>query len=237
MSSYRFKIKNSDKGIFVLIKKSYYMITRFSVPAPKMLCRFVWNLFNILRNIYYWLFRVFFTTPIYKGLAEHIGKHFRAGTFLPYVIGRGLIYFGDRVTVHGKIDFIFGSILNKTPEIHIGKNTGIGHNVRFDISSILTIGEDCLIAKDVEFHDSSGHHLDPEMRKAKIRITEGQVRPIIVGNNVWIGAGSHISPGTHIGDNCVISARTIVGRHIPPNSLVYSTPSKVTKIRKISNIL
>lgn len=45
---------------------------------------------------------------------------------------------------------------------------------------------------------------------------------IIIGNNVWIGAGSIILKNTIIGDNCVIGAGTIVKGNIPPNSLVTS---------------
>lgn len=237
MTNLRFKIKNSDKGIFYLARCLYYGIIRFSIPGHRLIWRPIWLLLNSIRNIYYWMYTAFWVSPIYKGLCERIGKRFRAGTFLPYVIGKGKIFIGDNVTIHGKVDFVFGSIKKEIPEIHIGSNTGIGHNVRFDISSTLIIGEDCLIAKDVSFHDSSGHHLDPDMRKAKVRINEKQVRPIVIGNNVWIGEGAYISPGTQIGDNSVISANAFAGRKIPPNSLVYSLPSKVVKIRKISNII
>lgn len=233
----RSKIKRSETGFFFFLKNTYYSVVRFSIPAPKAIWQPIWFLTNFIRNLYYWLYRVLWVTPIFHGLCEKIGTRFRAGTFLPYVVGTGRIIVGDNVTIHGKADFIFGSIRNELPEIHIGNNTGIGHNVRFDVSSILTIGEDCLIAKDVAFHDSSGHHIDPESRLAKIKIDEKQVHPIVIGNNVWIGDGAFISPGTHIGDNCVISAMTMVGRRIPPNSLVYSTPAKVTKIRKLSHIL
>lgn len=237
MTNLRYKIKNSDKGIFYLARCLYYGVSRFSIPAPRLIWRPIWLLFNFIRSVYYWIYSVFWVTPIYKGLCERIGKRFRAGTFLPYVIGKGKIFIGDNVTVHGKVDFVFGGIKKEIPEIHIGSNTGLGHNVRFDISGTLTIGTDCLIAKDVSFHDGSGHHLDPDMRKSKVKIGEKQVRPIVIGNNVWIGEGAYISPGTHISDNCVIARKAVVGRKIPPNSLVYSLPSKVIKIRNISSMI
>lgn len=235
--SIRARIKNSEQGLFFFLKQMYYLVKRLSIPAPKVFWQPLWMSLNFLRNIYYWLYRVFWVSPMFTGLCSQVGKHFRAGSFLPYVIGKGKIYVGDNVAFHGKADFVFGSIKSEIPEIHIGNNTSFGHNVRFDIASTLRVGDDCLIAMNVSFHDSSGHHIDPEMRKTKVKIDEKQIRPITIGNNVWIGDGAYITPGTKIGDNCVISARTVVGRRIPPNSLVYASQNNVTKIRKISNII
>lgn len=233
----RYNIKNSTKQPYLILRRIYYSINHLSLPAPKILWRFIWEGFKEIRGLCYWLYCFFWVTPMYKGFCEKVGRRFTAGTYLPFVIGSGKIFLGDRVKIHGKIDFVFGSILPEKPEIHVGDRTGIGHNVRFDISSKLVIGKDCLIAKDVAFHDSSGHQLDPDLRRERVPIRENQVRPITIGNNVWIGDGAYISPGTTIGDNCVISANTIVGRKIPSGSLVYSPPAKVNKIRKISNMV
>ncbi len=233
----RLKIKNSETGFSFFLKKMYYKIIRFSIPAPRIIWMPIWLLFRHFRNIYHWMYRVLWVTPIYNGFCERIGTRFRAGTFLPYVIGRGRLFLGDNVTIHGKLDIVFGSVKKQIPEIHIGNNTGIGHNVRFDISGTLKIGNDCLIARDVSFHDSSGHFIDPDMRIGKAKISERQVRPIVIGNNVWIGEGAYISPGANIGDNCVIARRAIAGRKITANSIVYPQDSKVAIIRNISKFM
>ncbi|OQY13091.1 MAG: hypothetical protein B6I30_03615 [Desulfobacteraceae bacterium 4572_187] len=233
----RKQIKDSDKPLFKVIRILYRIIFNFSIPAPRSIWYPIWQLVNFVRNLYYWAISVFWITPIYKGLSKKIGENFTAETFLPYVIGKGHIFAGDNVSIHGKVDFIFGSIKRETPEIHIGDNTGIGHNVMFDIAGKLVIGNNCLIASDVSFQDCSGHSIDAEKRIKKIPPDEKEVKPITIGNNVWIGTGAYIFPGTKIGDNCVISAMTPVGRKIPPNHLVYATPSKIVKIRSISKML
>ncbi len=46
------------------------------------------------------------------------------------------------------------------------------------------------------------------------------VAPVIIGKNVWIGAGCIILRGTVIGDGCVIGAGTVVKGNIPPNTLM-----------------
>jgi maltose O-acetyltransferase len=202
-----------------------------------MLCFPIWKVTNFIRDLYYWVIRIFWITPIFKGICEEVGKHFSAGTFLPFLEGEGRIFLGTNVKIHGKVDFLFGSITNEVPEIHVGNHCGIGHNVTFDISGRLVIGKHCLIARGVTFQDCGGHQIDPEKRKAKIPPGEKQVRSIKIGDNVWIGTGAYILPGTTIGDNCVISAMTTVGRNIPANHLVYSSPAKIVRIRKISKMI
>lgn len=52
------------------------------------------------------------------------------------------------------------------------------------------------------------------------------VRPITIGNNVFIGYGSMIMPGVTIGDNVVIGAGSIVTRNIPSNVVAVGSPAK-----------
>jgi maltose O-acetyltransferase len=232
----RKRIKESERGILKYLKDIYYRIKRFSIPAPRFVFNPLWQLINIVRKVYYWILGVFFVTPIFKGTFKKANKGFIASTFLPYIKGNGHIYVGKNLRINGKVDFIFGSIKEEIPEIHIGDNCGIGHRVIFDICGKLTIGDDCLIARDVNFQDCGGHPMDPELRKSKKPPSEKDVKSITVGNNVWIGTGVHIFPGAKIGDNCVIAARSVVARRIPPNHYVYSTPSKILKIRQISKM-
>jgi len=58
-------------------------------------------------------------------------------------------------------------------------------------------------------------------------------KPIIIGNNVWIGANSVILPELTIGDNVVIGAGSVVTKDIPSNSIAVGNPCKV--IRKKEN--
>ena len=53
--------------------------------------------------------------------------------------------------------------------------------------------------------------------------------PISIGNNVWIGMGAVVMPGTTIGDNVVIGANSVVTKDIPSNSVAGGTPCRVIK--------
>lgn len=55
------------------------------------------------------------------------------------------------------------------------------------------------------------------------------VKPITVGNNVFIGYGTIIMPGVTIGDNVVIGAQAVVTKDIPSNVVAAGIPAKVIR--------
>lgn len=56
-------------------------------------------------------------------------------------------------------------------------------------------------------------------------------RPIIIEDNVWVGAGSRILAGVHIARNSIIGAGSVVTRSIPANATVCGVPARVIKQR------
>lgn len=47
----------------------------------------------------------------------------------------------------------------------------------------------------------------------------GNQKPVVIGNNVFLGWGCTILAGTIIGDNCVIGAGSVVSGHVEGNSI------------------
>ena len=235
--SIRTKIKTEKGLIYRIVRQIYYTLQNISIPVPQGVCVVMWKTASIIIKAYYRGKSVFWVTPLYRGLCFRIGKNFRAGTFVPYVEGVGKMYVGDNVRFDGKQNYFYASIKNEIPEIHIGDNTGFGHNVVFDIAGKLTIGNNCRIASGVLFVDCGGHSIIPEKREAGESPEEKDVRDITIGNNVWIGIGAFIMPGAIIGDNCVIAPNTVVTQKIPQHSIIYSTPAKVVQIRNISKVI
>ncbi len=55
-------------------------------------------------------------------------------------------------------------------------------------------------------------------------------KTVVIGNNVWIGAGAAIMPGVHVGDNAVIAGGAVVTKDVPANSIVGGNPAKVIRM-------
>ena len=54
-------------------------------------------------------------------------------------------------------------------------------------------------------------------------------KPIVIGNNVWIGMNVVVLPGVTIGNNVIVGSNTVVNKDIPSNVVVAGNPLKIIK--------
>ena len=54
-----------------------------------------------------------------------------------------------------------------------------------------------------------------------------KIRKVFIGNRVFVGSGSIVLPGAHIGEDCIIGAGAVVGGTIPPDSIVIGNPGQI----------
>lgn len=137
--------------------------------------------------------------------------------------------------IKGKISFGRGFGVKKGTKISTnGGNISIGRGVNFNHNCMcishksIIIGDDCSFGPNVCIYDHD--HAFDENGKIKGAFKSSE---IIIENNVWIGANTVILRGSHIGENSVIGAGSIIKGYIPPNSLV--TQKRETNIRKLSS--
>ena len=105
-------------------------------------------------------------------------------------------------------------------EVHVYGNVSWGTE-----PWIITLGKNVHITDGVKFitHDGGTllyRHLVPDLEITK---------PIIVGDNVYIGNNVIILPGVTIGSDVVIGAGAIVSRDIPDHSVAVGVPARVVK--------
>ena len=112
--------------------------------------------------------------------------------------------------------------------ISIGNNFFANYNcVMIDVAPIV-IGENCMFGPSVSLY-TAGHPVHPETRNSGYEYG----REIVIGDNVWVGGGSCILPGVHIGSNTVIGAGSVVTSDIPDMVVAAGNPCRV--IRKITD--
>jgi maltose O-acetyltransferase len=55
------------------------------------------------------------------------------------------------------------------------------------------------------------------------------VRPVRIGDDVWIGTGAVILKGVTIGARAIVGAGAVVNRDVPPDVIVAGNPARVVK--------
>ena len=106
--------------------------------------------------------------------------------------------------------------------ITVGKGVFINSGCCFQDQGGVTLGDHVLVGHQVVFA-TLDHDLDPARRAGMTP------SPIVVKDNVWIGAHATILAGVTIGENAVVAAGAVVTRDVPANTVVGGVPAKVIK--------
>lgn len=122
----------------------------------------------------------------------------------------------------GLHQFCAFATLGEDSEISFGKNCGAS-GLKIHAKSKVTIGNNVLLGMGCTIVDNDAHHSDLEKRNQNIIPS----RPIVIGDNVFIGIQSVILKGVTIGKNSVIGARSVVFNDIPENCIAAGNPCKV----------
>lgn len=90
---------------------------------------------------------------------------------------------------------------------------------------MITLGDNVYIASEVKFITHDGGVLPLRKEVPDLEIT----KPIVIGNDVFIGIRTILMPGVTVGNRCIIAAGSIVTKNVPDNSVVAGAPAKVIK--------
>lgn len=132
--------------------------------------------------------------------------------FVDYRIQKGgRIYIGDIQFTHRK-NLSFS--ITEGAMLSIGSGTFFNNNVIINCHDSITIGEECLFGPNVVVVDH-----DHAIVNGKIDKNEFITKEIVIGNNVWIGAGSIILKGSRIGDGAIIGAGSVVSGCVDANTI------------------
>lgn len=114
-----------------------------------------------------------------------------------------------------------------TPELSIGDYSGIG--IKACINGPVTIGKNVMMGQEVIIYTT--RHNDNRIDIPMMEQGMGQVLPVRIGDDVWIGGRVIILPGVTIGNGCIIGAGAVVTKDIPPYSVAVGVPAKVVRHR------
>ena len=122
---------------------------------------------------------------------------------------------GTRVSVHGP--FVIANPVNVSfgPDCSINDGVFIVGRVGVRIGSRVTLSAGVMVIDaGLEVGDPSRRHTE---------------KGVVIGDDVWIGAGAIVLPGVTIGQGAVVGAGSVVTRDVEPNCVVGGVPARVLR--------
>jgi acetyltransferase-like isoleucine patch superfamily enzyme len=220
-------LATSQKPFPKFVRKTRRAILDFTLPAPKVIVKPALVVYLAARTTFHWAQRVFIAEPLFKAYCKKYGRGVHTNNFVHWIMGKGDIVLGDHVVIGGKIWIGFGARFADNPLLEVGDYSEIGHDCRLVIGKRITIGKRCNLSPGTIVMDSNGHPADPLARIEHKPPAPEDVRPVVIGDGVWIGMHCIIFPGVKIGEGSIVSAGSIVRTHVPPYSVVAGNPARV----------
>lgn len=149
-------------------------------------------------------------------------NHCRWGNSLKNLFAKGaFLSVGKRVN--------WGKRLSISSSLKIGDDSGVGD--RAYIASGVTIGNNVMIGKDLKIF-TQNHRTD----RTDIPMQQqgfGEISPLVIGDDVWIGDSVIITPGcSEIGSGSILAAGAVVTKDVAPYTVVGGNPAKIIRHRK-----
>ena len=147
-------------------------------------------------------------------LPRGMGKKFRSFTAKLMFTCAGRVYLEKHV--------------DASCNLTIGKFSGIGENAY--IQGETHIGDYVMMAKDVKIftRNHSFSRMDIPMSQQGTQ----KEKPVVIGNDVWIGDSVILCPGTHIGNGVVIGGGAVVRGTIPDKAIIIGNPAQIIGYRE-----
>lgn len=112
--------------------------------------------------------------------------------------------------------------------VAVGNNCNLSQRMR--VIGDLILGDDVMLGPEIVFISYNHEFSDLEVPMRAQGVTDS--KPVVVGNDVWIGMRALIMPGVHIGNHAIVAAGSVVTKDVPEWGIVGGNPAKLIKYRK-----
>jgi len=226
------KIRRHETPFYSWLYRCAKKVVLYEVPTIKPLYNSLFRLIQLKRSTWYWISCKFFYEPVFKSQCVRVGKNFQLlrslNQGLPHLGGKVYIEIGDNVRLSSKVS-ISGNKVFDRPKLKIGNNVYIADGANIGVAQEITIGDDCYIG-DAIIYDNDGHPIDPDKRADYVALEKEDVKPVTIGNHVWIIlGGTIIHKGVNIGDGAIVAGGSVVVKDVEPYTLVAGNPAKLIK--------
>lgn len=137
---------------------------------------------------------------------------------------RGRVTIGERTKIH-KGACVYAQ---RGGRIDIGSNVSVNPYTILYGSGGITIGNDVRIAAHVVIASFDHRYDDLTKPITSQGIT---LKPIVIEDDVWIGAGAKVLCGSHLSKGCIIGANAVVKGRTEPYGIYVGSPARLLKYR------
>lgn len=166
----------------------------------------------------------------YWDMASHWKRDEYAAFFLrnmPGHVGSALrrAWYSRKFKKAGKnLEVYPGAMILNPFKIECGDNVNIGFYSYLQAGGGIILGSNTLMGPYAKIWTQSHRYQDPH---TPVNVQGAEFKPVVIGDDVWIGANAFIMPGTVIGDRCVVSANSVVGaKEYPSGSILAGYPAR-----------
>lgn len=173
------------------------------------------GLLSRLRNLYY------------RGLGVHIrGYVWMRSIEIPRNWG-DITLEGGAALDRGVSLICSSPLRGKGDKLIIRSGTYVNRFTIFDAHGRIEIGRDCMIGPHCYLTDAN-HGTTP---LEPVKFQEMKTAPVVIEDEVWIGAHVTILPGVRIGKGAVVGAGSVVTRDIPSHAVAIGVPADILRER------
>jgi acetyltransferase-like isoleucine patch superfamily enzyme len=138
----------------------------------------------------------------------------------PMITNRGRMIIGQRVQLVSTVATL-ELVTEKKGTLEIGERSLVNFGCSLVATELVRIGPQCQIGPYTMMLDNDYHRVEPERR-----LERPPSKPIIVEENVWIGARVIVMSGVTIGKDSCIGAGSVVTSDVPPRTLAAGVPAR-----------
>ena len=118
----------------------------------------------------------------------------------------------------------FATINNGVGDVFIGNDSTIGMGCV--LIGPVSVGNKVIMAQNIVVSGLNHGYEDVTMAIMDQKVT---THPIVIEDEVWIGANSVITAGVTIGKHAVVGGGSVVTKDVPPYTIVVGNPAKAVK--------
>ncbi len=117
---------------------------------------------------------------------------------------------------------VFLKLVAREARLSVGDYTFVGRGCEIDIAGTIAIGSHTLLAPGVFITDHTHNH------EARRRFDEqgSRIAPVVIGDDVWLGAHSVVLAGVTIGNGAIVGAGAVVTKDVDSYTIVAGIPAR-----------